>query len=79
MNYSVLDFKGLMTYCNNLGQQSPPGSCSVALNVNGDQVGTCTTRRGFDFYSAQQFDVTSGYITKLFVYSNTLYVIQQEK
>ena len=73
MNYSVLDFKGLMTYCNNLGQQSPPGACSVALNVNGDQVGNCTTRRGFDFYSAQQFDVTSGYITKLFVYSNTLY------
>jgi len=46
---------------------------SVAMNVNCDQIGTTTTRRGFDFYSTQQFTVTNGYITKLFVYENTLY------
>jgi hypothetical protein len=46
---------------------------SAAMNVNCDQVGITTTRRGFDFYSSQQFTVSGGYITKLFVYENTLY------
>lgn len=73
MYYSVLDAKGLFTYNNPLGQQSIPGSMSVANNVNCDQVGITTTRRGFEFYSSQQFTVTDGYITKLFGYDNTLY------
>lgn len=73
MNFSVLDAKGLYTYANPIGQQSVPGAMSVASNVNCDQIGITTTRRGFEFYSAQQFTVTNGYITKLFVYDNTLY------
>lgn len=73
MYYGVLDFKGLYTYANNLGQQSPPGSASVALNVNCDKIGIADTRRGFDFYSSQQFTVSGGYITKLFVYENILF------
>jgi hypothetical protein len=70
--YSVLDAKGLYTYANPLGQQSPPGSMSVALNVNCDQIGVTTTRRGFDFYSANK-PFSSGTVTKLFSYENTLY------
>lgn len=73
MNFSVLDAKGLYTYNNPLGTQSIPGSMKVANNVNCDQVGITTTRRGFEFYSDQQFDVTDGYITKLFVYQNRLF------
>lgn len=73
MFYSVLDAKGLYTYANPLGQQSVPGAMSVAQNVNCDEVGITTTRRGFDFYSSQQFTVSGGYITKLFVYANRLY------
>jgi hypothetical protein len=71
--YSVLDAKGLYTYANPLGQQSVPGAMSVALNVNCDQIGVATTRRGFDFYSSQKFTVTGGFITKMFVYENRLY------
>ena len=73
MYFSCLESKGLYTYANQIGQQSPPGSMSVANNVNCDRIGITTTRRGFDYYSSQQLPVTSGYITKLFVYSNTLY------
>lgn len=73
MYFSALDFKGLYTYANPLGTQVPPGACEVANNVNGDLIGIATTRRGLNFYSAQQFTVTNGFITKLFVYSNTLY------
>jgi hypothetical protein len=46
---------------------------TVASNVNCDQIGSTTTRRGFNFYSAQQFSVTDGFITKLFCYENTLF------
>ncbi len=46
---------------------------SDAVNANCDEIGITTTRRGFDFYSSQQFTVTGGYITKLFVYADTLY------
>jgi hypothetical protein len=42
------------------------------LNVNGDQTDTCTTRRGFNFYSASKV-FSSGTVSKLFSYSNTLY------
>lgn len=73
MNFSILDAKGLYTYNNPLGAQSVPGSMQVASNVNCDQVGITTTRRGFEYYSAQQFDVTNGYIEKLFVYQNQLF------
>lgn len=73
MNYSVLDAKGLYTYNNPLGSQSIPGAMSMATNVNCDEVGITTTRRGFDFYSTQQFTVTNGYITKMFVYKNFLF------
>lgn len=73
MNFSTLDFKGIYSYANPLGQQSPPGACIVAENVNGDTIGTCTTRRGLDFYSSQQFNVSGGFITKLFVYENIMY------
>ncbi len=73
MNFSVLDAKGLYTYNNPLGSQSIPGSMKVADNVNCDQVGITTTRRGFEFYSDQQFTVTDGFITKLFVYQNRLF------
>ncbi len=73
MYHSVLDAKGLYTYANPLGAQSIPGAMSVALNVNCDEIGITTTRRGFDFYSSQQFTVSGGFITKLFVYENTLY------
>ncbi len=73
MYFSVLDAKGLYTYANPLGQQSVPGAMSVAMNVNCDQVGITTTRRGFEFYSSQQFTITDGFITKLFVYDNNLY------
>lgn len=73
MYFSVLDAKGLYTYANPLGAQSVPGSMQTAMNVNCDEVGITTTRRGFDFYSNQQFTVTNGPITKLFVYENTLY------
>lgn len=73
MFYSVLDSKGLYTYANQIGQQSPPGSMSVASNVNCDQIGITTSRRGFEFYSDQQFDVTYGPILKLFVYLDTMY------
>ena len=73
MYFSVLDAKGLYTYANPLGSQSVPGAMSYAMNVNCDQVGITTTRRGFEFYSSQQFTVSSGFITKLFVYENTLY------
>lgn len=73
MFYSALDSKGLMTYANQLGTQVPPGSFSVANNVNCDYIGITTSRRGFDFYSPQQFTTTNGLITKLFGYENTLY------
>lgn len=73
MYHSVLEAKGLYTYANPLGQQSVPGSMSQAMNLNCDEIGITTTRRGFEFYSTQQFTVTSGYITKLFVYADTLY------
>lgn len=71
--HSVLDAKGLYTYANQLGQQSPAGAMSVANNVNCDAIGITTTRRGFDFYSNHQFTVTDGFVNKLFVYSDTLY------
>jgi hypothetical protein len=71
--YSVFDSKGLYTYANPLGQQSIPGAMSLAMNVNCDQIGITTTRRGFDFYSSHQFTVTNGFVTKLFVYENILY------
>ncbi len=73
MYYSALDARGLYTYVNNLGSQSPPGAASYAMNVNCDEVGNYTTRRGFNFYSTHQFPSTGGLITKLFVYENTLY------
>ena len=73
MYFSVLDSRGLYTFANPLGTQSVPGSMSAAMNVNCDQVGITTTRRGFDYYSSQQLPVTNGYITNLFVYENTLY------
>ena len=73
MVFSVLDSKGIYSYANPLGQQSVPGAMSAALNVNCDEIGITTTRRGFDFYSSQKFTVTGGYIKKLFVYENTLY------
>ncbi len=73
MYYGVLDFKGLYTYANNLGTQAPPGSASVANNVNANEIGNATTRRGNDFYSAQQFAVTNGFITKLWCYENVLF------
>lgn len=73
MYYSVLDAKGLYTYNNPLGAQSVPGSMQVASNVNCDEVGITTTRRGFEFYSNQQFTVTAGYITKMFVYENIMF------
>ncbi len=46
---------------------------SMAMNVNSDQIGVTTTRRGYEFYSAHQFTVSGGFVTKLFVYENTLY------
>lgn len=73
MYFSVLDAKGLYTYANRLGQQSPPGAMSNALNVNCDEIGITTTRRGFDFYSSHQFTVGGGYVTKLFVYENIMF------
>ena len=73
MYYSVLDSKGLYTYANPLGTMCPPGAMSVANNVNCDEIGITTTRRGLDFYSAHQFTTTNGPISKLFVYANTLY------
>ncbi len=73
MYFSVLDAKGLYTYNNPIGAQSVAGSMQTAMNVNCDEVGITTTRRGFEFYSSQQFTVTSGPITNLFVYENTLY------
>ena len=73
MFFSVLDAKGIYSYASPLGAQSPPGAMSAALNVNADQVGMMSLRRGFNFYSATQFTVTNGLITKLFVYENTLY------
>ena len=73
MYASVLDAKGLFSYANPLGTQSPPGAMSYAMNVNCDQIGITTTRRGFEFYSSQQFTISGGLITKLFVYENTLY------
>ncbi|MDE2099560.1 MAG: hypothetical protein KGL39_20070, partial [Patescibacteria group bacterium] len=45
---------------------------SVAMNVNCDQIGITTTRRGFDFYSSQKI-FSSGTISKFFDYSNRLY------
>ncbi len=74
MYYSVLDSKGLFTYNNPLGQQSIPGSMQVANNVNCDAVGITSTRRGFEFYSAQQFTVSGGYVTKMFVYENIMFL-----
>ena len=74
MYFSVLDAKGLYTYANPLGAQSVPGAMSVANNVNCDQIGNTTTRRGLDFYSTYQFDISGGLITKMFGYSNTLYL-----
>lgn len=74
MFFSVLDSKGLYTFANPLGQQSPPGAMSVANNVNADEVGITTTRRGFEFYSSQKFTVSGGFIAKIFHYSNTLYL-----
>jgi hypothetical protein len=62
-----------MTYANNLGTQVPPGAMSIALNVNCDQIGNTTSRRGLDFYSSQHFTTTSGLITKLFCYENIMY------
>lgn len=73
MYFSVLDSKGLYSYANPLGQQAVPGSMSSAINVNCDEIGITTTRRGFDFYSSQQFDVSGGFVIKLFVYKNILY------
>jgi hypothetical protein len=73
MFHSVLDAKGLYTYANPLGQQSVPGAMSGAVNVNCDQIGITTTRRGFDFYSASK-PFSSGTVTKMFGYENTLYV-----
>jgi len=69
----VLDAKGLITYVNTLGTQAPAGALAVANNVNCNTTGTIEGRRGFEFYSDQQFDVTNGYITKLFSYESTLY------
>jgi hypothetical protein len=46
---------------------------SVAMNVNCDEIGITTTRRGFDFYSAHKFTTTNGPISKIFSYANTLY------
>ena len=70
----MLDSKGLYTYNNPLGSQAVPGSMSAAMNVNCDDVGITTTRRGFDFYSAQELTITDGYVTKLFAYAANLYV-----
>src|ERR1035437_7933692 len=69
MYASVLDAKGLFTYANPLGAQSVPGAMSYAMNVNCDQIGITTTRRGFDFYSSQHL----GLVSKMFVYENILY------
>ncbi len=73
MNFSVLDAKGVYSYANPLGSQSIPGAMQGASNVNCDQIGITTTRRGFEFYSSQQFDVSGGQIKKLFVYENQLF------
>ncbi len=73
MMFSILDAKGLFTYANRLGTQSPPGSMSYAMNVNCDQIGITTTRRGNAFYSNHQFDVTNGFVVKMFSYLNTLF------
>ena len=54
------------------GAISMPPMQSSNLNVNGDQTDTCTTRRGFNFYSANKV-FSSGTVSKLFSYSNTLY------
>ena len=64
---------GLYTYNNNLLPNLPPGALVVASNVNCDNVGSVSTRRGLDYYSTQQFTTTDGPITKLFSYENTLY------
>jgi len=69
MFFSVLDSRGLYTYANPLGTQSPAGAMSVANNVNCDQIGITTTRRGFDYYSYQK--LTN--ISKLFSYDGGLY------
>jgi hypothetical protein len=73
MYASILDARGIYSYANNLGTQAPPGSASYAMNVNADQIGNYTTRRGFQYYSNQKFTVTGGFITKLFVYENILF------
>ena len=69
MFFSVLDSRGLYTYANPLGTQSPAGAMSIANNVNCDQIGITTTRRGFDYYSSQK--LTN--IAKIFSYDNGLY------
>lgn len=74
MIYAVLDAKGLYTYANPLGAQSVAGAMNVAMNINCDEIGITTTRRGFNFYSSQQFTVTGGFITKFFAYLNHLYI-----
>ena len=71
MFFSVNDAKGLYTFANPLGQQSVPGAMSVAMNINCDQIGKATLRRGFSLYSSQK--LSPGYITKLFSYENTMY------
>ena len=71
MFFAVNDFKGLYTWANPLGAQSVPGACSVAMNINGDEIGKATLRRGFTLYSVQH--LWPGYITKLFSYEGSLY------
>lgn len=73
MFLSVLDSKGLITYANELGQQSPPGSLLAAMNVNCDQTGKITGRRGFEYYSNYQFPVANGFVNRLFNYANILF------
>lgn len=45
----ALDNKGLYTFPNLLSQV-PPGSMTIANNINIDRPGVAETRRGFDFY-----------------------------
>jgi hypothetical protein len=45
-----LDNRGLYTFSNLLGQQTPPGAMTIASNINIDRPGIAETRRGFDFY-----------------------------
>ena len=73
MYFSVLDAKGIYSYANNLGTQAPAGAVLVAQNVNCDQIGNYTIRRGFEYYSDQQLTVTYGLIAKLFCYANQLF------